>query len=480
MVFNQEKKQRFTEARQKHWDVVSDWKLKHKQPYNYYQKLLHHYYRFLIPEGSKVLELGCGHGHLLHELRPSHGTGIDLSGRMIEQAKERYPNLEFVCGDVHELKLEGTFDAIVISDLLNDLWDAQQVLKILRDHCSAETRIIINTYSRVWQPILKLAARLGLATPNLQQNWFTREDIINLLHIEGFELVKRSCEILLPLPIPLLAPLCNRFLVKFAPFRWLAITNFLTARKLCRKDEPEESNPGVSVIIAARNEEGNIPALVERTPKMGRETEIIFIEGGSSDNTYEAIQEQIRVNPDKNIKLYQQPGKGKGDAVRCGFDHATQDILMILDADMTVAPEDLPRFYEALVEDRGEFINGVRLVYPMEKQAMRFLNLLGNKFFSLTFSRILGQPIKDTLCGTKVLSRRNYRKIADNRSYFGDFDPFGDFDLIFGAAKQNLKIVDMPIRYAERTYGETNISRWKHGLLLLRMSVFAARRLKFI
>jgi len=155
------------------------------------------------------------------------------------------------------------------------------------------------------------------------------------------------------------------------------------------------------------------------------------------------------------------------------------DILMILDADMTVPPEDLPRFYDAIVSGRGEFINGVRLVYPMEKQAMRYLNLVGNKFFSLAFSWLLGQPVKDTLCGTKVLSRENYERIAANRSYFGDFDPFGDFDLLFGAAKQNLKIVEMPVRYRQRLYGDTNIDRWRHGVILLRMVLFAMRRIKF-
>jgi glycosyltransferase involved in cell wall biosynthesis len=166
--------------------------------------------------------------------------------------------------------------------------------------------------------------------------------------------------------------------------------------------------------------------------------------------------------------------------VRLGFQHAQGDILMILDADLTVPPEDLPRFYNALYKGRAEFINGVRLVYPMEKEAMRFLNLLGNKFFSLVFSWLLGQPIKDTLCGTKALWKTDYERIAANRSYFGDFDPFGDFDLLFGAAKLNLKIIEVPIRYRERTYGTTNISRWKHGWLLLRMVFFALRRIKFV
>jgi glycosyltransferase involved in cell wall biosynthesis len=272
-----------------------------------------------------------------------------------------------------------------------------------------------------------------------------------------------------------LGGLANRFFVRFWPFQHLAISNFMIARPA-----PERvTEPGVSIIIPARNESGNIKAIFDRTPHMGRETELIFVEGHSKDDTYAAIQREIAANPSTSSLLLRQTGTGKADAVRLGFSKAKGDMLMILDADLTVPPEDLPRFYEALVSGKGEFINGVRLVYPMEKEAMRTANFLGNKFFSLAFSWLLGQPIKDTLCGTKVLWKKDYERIAANRSYFGDFDPFGDYDLIFGAAKLNLKIIDLPIRYRERTYGSTNISRWKHGMLLMRMVAFAARRIKF-
>jgi glycosyltransferase involved in cell wall biosynthesis len=236
----------------------------------------------------------------------------------------------------------------------------------------------------------------------------------------------------------------------------------------------------VSVVIPARNEAGNIEAAVRRIPQMGAGTELIFVEGHSRDATWGEIQRVARENPDLKIKILQQTGRGKGDAVRAGFAAATGDILMILDADLTMPPEELPKFYEILASGRAEFANGCRLVYPMEEHAMQFMNLCANKAFGLIFSWLLGQHVKDTLCGTKVLSRAHYERIAANRSYFGDFDPFGDFDLLFGAAKLNLKIADVPIRYRERTYGETNIQRWKHGWLLLRMVLFAARKLKFV
>jgi glycosyltransferase involved in cell wall biosynthesis len=261
------------------------------------------------------------------------------------------------------------------------------------------------------------------------------------------------------------------------PFRWFALSNIFVARAKPRRVEAE---PVVSVIVAARNEEGNIAQIFDRIPSMGAGTELIFVEGGSKDDTWGAIMREIALRPHVNAKLFRQQGKGKGDAVRKGFSEATGEVLMILDADLTVAPEDLPRFYEAWRSGRAEFVNGVRLVYPMEDHAMRFFNQVGNKFFSLAFTWLLSQSIKDTLCGTKVLSRRNYEMIAANRGYFGEIDPFGDFDLIFGAAKYNLKIVDMPIRYGERVWGETNIDRWSHGLLLMRMVVKAMRKIKFV
>jgi ubiquinone/menaquinone biosynthesis C-methylase UbiE len=468
---------KYQQARLLHWNQVARNLENWTSWGGYYHRRLTQVYQSLIAPGQSVLELGCGRGDLVAALKPALGVGVDFSEEMIRAARRRYPHIRFVHADAHALDLTEKFDVIVLSDLVNDLWDVQIVLQQVSQLSTPRTRIIINSYSRLWEPILNVAKWLGLAKPTLYQNWLTVEDIASLLSLADCEVVKQSQEILSPLPILLLDDVCNRFLVKLWPFKYLALTNFIVARP---RPNLSTKRPSVSVIIPARNEAGNIAEIFVRVPRMGQWTELVFVEGHSRDSTYMSIEAAIAQNPERCCQLLRQTGTGKGDAVRLGFARAKGEMLMILDADLTVPPEDLPRFYEALCSGKGEFINGVRLVYPMEKQAMRFLNLLGNKFFSLAFSWLLGQPIKDTLCGTKVLWKQDYEAIAANRAYFGDFDPFGDFDLIFGAVKLNLKITDLPIRYRERTYGTTNIQRWKHGLLLLKMVIFAARRLKFV
>jgi SAM-dependent methyltransferase len=444
-----------------------------------YHRRLAHIYGFLVAPGQRVLEIGCGTGDLLAAVKPAVGIGVDFSDVALSRGQGRHPELSFVHADAHDLSsLSGTFDVIILSDLLNDLWDVQAALTGLRRLCHPGTRIIANFYSRLWELPLRAAARMGLATRLLQQNWLTTDDVVNLMHLSGFRVFRQWQEVLCPLPIPGIAPACDRVLVRLPGLRLMALANFVVARPMDLPSAAERTT--VSVIVPARNEAGNVDAILARIPQMGGGTEVVFVEGHSSDDTYGTIERALASRPGLNARLFQQTGRGKGDAVRLGFAEARGDILMILDADLTVPPEDLPRFFDAICSGRGEFVNGVRLTYPMAEHAMRFANFLGNKFFSLAFSWLLGQPIKDTLCGTKVIRRADYERLAANRAYFGDFDPFGDFDLLFGAAKLGLEIVELPIRYRERTYGTTNIQRWRHGWLLLKMCVFAAGRIKFV
>ncbi len=445
----------------------------------YYYEQDYRYMRFLVSEGLRVLDLGCGTGRLLAELKPSYGVGADMSRQMIEVARRDYAQLEFRVGDVEDPEfidtLEGPFDVIILSDTLGALDDCQATLERLRCLCTPDTRIIAAYYSGLWHPILGMARILGLQMPAVEQNWLSTEDIENVLRLADFEVVKREWCQLLPRHAFGLGPLLNRYVAILPVIRRACLRNYVIARP---RPERTREKLSATVVVPCRNERDNIEAVVRRLPAFCDDIELIFVEGHSRDGSLQEIHRVIDAYPDRDIKVFAQDGIGKGDAVRKGFANARGEVLMILDADLTMPPEALTKFYDALASGKGEFINGSRLVYPMQDEAMRFLNLLANQGFSWLFSWLLNQRFTDTLCGTKVLRRKHYERIVANRAYFGEFDPFGDFDLIFGAAKLNLAVVEIPIRYAAREYGETQISRFRHGWLLLRMAFFALRRLK--
>jgi len=434
-----------------------------------YHRLVAQVLRFQTSGSRSVLEIGCGSGDLLAALDVDERVGVDVSPGMIASARKRHPELELVVAAGEEIALERTFDLIVLSDLVPYVHDLVALFGHVAEHSHRGTRVVIHSYNRLWKPVIRVAELLGLKPRKPIRNWVSPADVRNLLLLSGLEVVAETRRILMPKQIPVLTGLLNGGLANLWPFNHLCLTHWVVARPV-----PQERRElSVSVVSPCRNERGNIAPLIERLPVMGSGTELIFVEGGSTDGTREEIVRQIELHPDREISLVDQPGKGKGDAVRAGFAAARNDVLMILDADLSVNPEDLPKFYDACVTGRAELVNGSRLVYDMEPGAMRFLNMIGNQTFSWLVQAMVGQTIRDTLCGTKVLRRDDYERVAEGRGAFGDFDPFGDFDLLFGAARLNLKIVDLPVRYQARTYGTTNIARWRHGLLLLQMSLFA-------
>ena len=442
----------------------------------YYYEYLIEFLKFNIPEGSKVIEIGCGTGYILNSLNPSRGVGIDISPEMIKVSKDKYPDYDFYLMDAENITIDEKFDFIIISDTIGYFEDVQRSLDQIRKLCSDDTRIIITYFNFLWLPLMNLAETLKLKMPQVRNNWLDIMDISNLLDLSGFDIIRAGRKFMMPVYIPLLSGFINKFIANLPLLNKLCLTKFIIAKKSVL----ENSLDTVSVIVPARNEKGNIEQIVKRIPQMGKHTEIIFVEGNSTDNTFEEIKLICeKYSSEYDLKYAQQDGKGKADAVRKGFEMAQCKILMILDADMTVPPEDLPKFYEAIHSGKGEYINGSRLVYPMEKDAMRTLNIMGNKFFSMMFTWILSQRIKDTLCGTKVLTKDNYEKLKEAKKFLGDFDPFGDFDLILGSSKLNLKFAEIPVRYKARIYGSTNISRFKHGWMLLQITFFAMRKFKF-
>ena len=455
----------------------------------YYRRLNKTYYQdlerihnLLIPKDQRVLEIGCGTGDLLASLKPSYGAGIELDSTISQIASERHNHLHIFNLNAEEMLPENIgnpepFDIIVINNTLNTIKDVHELLKKLTVYSHNRTRLVISFHNWLWQPLLKIAERFGQREPQPPESWLTPGDVRNLLDISGWEVLKEGNRCIIPRNLPLITSFANRWLSQLPIIENFGLTHWTVARL----NYQQEQKSKISIVIPARNESGNIAAAIERMPNFQTNTEIIFVEGNSSDDTWQQIQKVCdEYQGPLSLKKYKQKGKGKADAVWLAFEKAEGEILIILDADLTVRPEDLPTFVSTLSRGNGEFINGCRLVYPRSTSAMPMLNTLANRFFAGVFSWLLRQRLKDTLCGTKVLWKKDYLQIMEGRKYFGDFDPFGDFDLLFGASKLNLKIVEVPVRYQQRTYGSSNISHVKEGFVLLRMCLVAAKKLRFI
>ncbi len=452
----------------------------HRRNRAYYDDL-NRLHQVLVAPGLRVLEIGCGLGDLLAATHPSHGVGIERDPAIAAAARAAHPNLRILCAEAVAIDPKAIgesepFDVILVANTLNTLEDVQGVIERLAAFCHDRTRLVVSFHNWLWQPLLKTAETLGLRQPQPPESWLTPRDVQNLLDLAGWEVLKQGHRCLLPRRLPLLGPLANRWLSQLPVLEQFGLTHWLVARPAT----PAQRRPSVSVVIPARNEAGNIAAAIERMPLLGSATEVLFVEGHSSDDTWAEIERVCAAySGPLQLRALRQSGRGKADAVWLGFDQAEGEVLMILDADLTVRPEDLPRFYKALAEGRGEFVNGCRLVYPRTSAAMPPLNTAANRFFAAAFSWLLRQRLKDTLCGTKVIWKADYERLKAGRAYFGDFDPFGDFDLLFGASKLNLKIVEVPVRYQERSYGSSNIAHVKEGLILARMCLYAAQKLRF-
>ncbi|MGB0370680.1 MAG: glycosyltransferase [Opitutales bacterium] len=426
----------------------------------------------LIGGRQSVLEWGCASGRLLAKLSARERMGRDFCEPMIQRARDMHEGVDFeVCDIMSSVEPGGkTYEAIVMDYLAPYVPDIQAALENALNDARSDTRLILTSLNAIYAPLLGLLNKIGLCEPISEMNWLSRPDLRNLLELSGWEVISVRSEQLFPFEVPLISNLCNRWLARLPIIRHLCVSIVFVARPAHSSDL--NPNPSCSVIVPARNEAGNISVALERIPQMGTWTEVIFVEGNSKDNTWATIESEVaRYEGPLKLSYLKQPGIGKWDAVRAGFAQAKGDLLVIQDADLTAPPEDLPKFYQAIVSGSAEFANGSRLVYPMEKGAMRFLNLLGNKFFAEALSLVLGQRIKDSLCGTKMVSRHDFERLIDLvEKKMGDFDPFGDFNLLFGAALYHLRIRDIPVRYADRTYGDTNISRFRHGAILFKMT----------
>ena len=442
---------------------------------SYYYDRLKRLLRFIVEPGKRVLEIRCQTGHLLAAVEPAYGVGVDISERLVQIARRNYPYLHFVAADPEDLTLDETFDYVLLSHIF-DTVDILRALDRARTVCHDGTRLIVCTYNQLWQPVLELASRIGLRSRFVEPNWLSEHDVEGFLGLAGFSVVRTHGILLFPRYVPLLSSLCNDLLARLPAIRRLCLMQIIVARP--RVEPRSEDSVSVSVIVPCRNERDNVEPAVRRLPDMGKHTEIIFCDDKSTDGTAAEVERMIREHPQRDIRLIQGPGICKAENVWTGFRAASGDVLMILDGDLAVMPEELPYFLRALVSGSGEFINGCRLVYPVAKQAMKFANMMGNKVFGLVFSYLLDQRIKDTLCGTKVFWRRDWPRIERNLGGWGIKDLWGDYELLFGASKLHLAIREIPVHYQERIYGATKMTKvFSNGFRMLRICWGAWRKL---
>jgi SAM-dependent methyltransferase len=463
------------EARRVQQESLAPQRSKWIRANRYFYDRLKRLLRFIIDPQKRVLEVRCETGQQLASLEPSRGVGVEISDAMVQTARSQNPRLEFVRSEPEELSLGETFDYILFNHIF-DTVDILTAFQRIREHCTADTQVIVINYSHFWQPLLELATKLGLRSRFVEPNWVTENDVRGFLRLAGFRLVRMHRLILLPKWIPLLSTILNDFLARLPGVRRLCLMQVMVARPVT--GGKQEDDVTVSVIVPCRNEAGNIQSAVERIPSMGRATEIIFCDDKSIDGTADEVRRVQSRYPEKNIRLLEGPGICKAENVWTGFRKARGDVLMILDADLTVMPEELPMFFRALVLGHGSFINGSRLVYPMPDLAMKFANIIGNKLFGLLFSYLLDQRIKDTLCGTKVLWRKDWLRLEPHLGTWGIKDHWGDYELLFGASKLHLEIVEVPVHYQERIHGATKMNRvFANGLRMLRICWHAWLRL---
>jgi len=439
----------------------------------YYYELLGRLVRFLVEPKKNVLSVRCSTGTLLAAVNPRRGKGIDICAEIIQIARQRNPAFDFGFGfpDKEEFRHlfgeDENFDYILFNDI-GDTVDVLQALQNLRPLCRRHTRLLVTTYNHLWEPLVTFAEWIGMKVPRTEQNWLSTSDIRNLMKLAGFDALETHRIVLLPKYVPLLSTFLNRFCARLPLLNRLCMTQVVVARMLPSPIQPEHLS--VSVVIPCKDERGNIEDAARRIPQLGRETEIIFCDDQSTDGTAEEVLRVASLHPQRNIRLERGPGICKSKNVWTGFNAATGDILMILDADLTTMPEELVYFMDAIASGQAEFVNGSRLVYPVPKGAMNTANMAGNKFFSVAFTYLLGQRVKDTLCGTKVLWRSDWERIKPMVGSWGTEDRWGDYELLFGAAKLNLKILDLPVHYQERIYGSTKMTKvFHHGLVMLKM-----------
>jgi len=445
-----------------------------RNPFYHQRKI--EYLQFVVPPDESVLLLGCEDGALLDALLPSRGVGVDASTNAAWLGRKRYPKYEFITSPDYDIDSDERFAYVILNDMAGYVNDLFMLLTALRRHTTPSSRIVIVQHNYLWRPVLRFAARLGLKRPERFRNWLSVGDLRVFLEATGFEPIGVRPKLFCPKRLLGVGPAIN-WMSGLLPFVGrLASTEVLVARPGDRALNAARKT--ASIVLTTRDERANIEPMVKSIPELGAHTEILFVEGHSSDGTREEIERVIRAYPERNIRLLVQDGIGQGDAIRKGFNEATGDVVILLEADRTSPPEDVLKVFDVVASGRAEYVNGSRFVYPRQPGSMPTLNVIGNALFAAWFTWFLGQRTSDVLCGVKAIDRVQFRRVLRNWGFLGLYDPFGDFELAFGAARLGLKISEVPTRYACRQYGVPKTKPLRHGWMLLRMMLRATRVFK--
>ena len=354
------------------------------------------------------------------------------------------------------------YQRIILTDVVENYDDVFALLNIVSNLLTIDGKLIISSINTKYLILSRTLEFLKLKDSNENTSYIHVKKIRNITSGVGLEYQKFYTKQLFPFSFFYVGNVINKIMEIISFQLNLGIKTYIIFRPAIITN----SKNSKSIIIPAKNEEGNLVELVSRIPKF-ENTEIIFSYGKSKDNTLKVMKQITQSNKLFKFKLVKQTKNGKANAVWEALNVVENDLIAILDADISVDPETLSDFFDIIEKNNADFVNGTRLIYDMEKNSMRFLNRIGNRFFQFFISKIIKEALTDSLCGTKVFKKSYLNDLYFWQNIFGKKDPFGDFDLIFAAAYSGQKIVEMPIVYRERKYGTTQIARFKDGFKLL-------------